>query len=239
VTGNASGLGPSIQRALNRPEAIWIVLSNAIPVAGVVFWGWPAFSLLLFYWIETVVIGGFNLLKLAISGFTKPRPLPALTVFLVPFFCFHYGLFCFVHGTFVIAMFSVAGAFQDASGGSSGMPGLVATVWRVIETDADMRMSVLSFVGVQAGFFAIVWLGGGQWRKVNPLAQMMEPYGRILVMHFTIFAATIPVLLLGQGVFAVLALAVMKGCLELGMPELDIAKKLKNLPADKIPDTDV
>jgi Family of unknown function (DUF6498) len=238
MTANAASPGPILERALSRPDAIWILLSNAIPVAGVVLWGWPAFSLLLFYWIETVVIGAFNLLKLAISGFTKPKAVAAFTVFLLPFFVFHYGLFCFVHGTFVMAMFSVAGEFQDAGGMSSGMPDLISTVWRMIETDADLRLSVASFVAVQAGFFTLVWLGGGAWRKINPLAQMMEPYGRILVMHFTIFVATIPVLLMGQGVVAVLALAVMKCALELGLPEFDIAKKLKDLPPDKFPDAE-
>jgi hypothetical protein len=222
----------------NRPEAVWIVLSNAIPIFCVVFLGWPAFSLVLFYWIENVVTGAFNVLKLAISGFTKPRAVAVFTVFLVPFFCFHYGLFCFVHGTFLVSIFTIAGTFQDQSGLSSGMPDLLTTVWREVETDADLRAAVLSLIAVQAGWFAAIWLAQARWRTVNPLAQMMEPYGRIVVMHMTIFVATIPVVLLGEGVVAVLALAILKCGLELGMPQFDLVKKLKNLPPDKFPDTD-
>jgi hypothetical protein len=230
-------IGGKVQEALGRPEAIWIVASNAIPIFGVLFLGWPAFSLLLFYWIENVVIGGFNALKIAASGIGKPKALAAFTLFLVPFFIFHYGMFCFVHGVFVLAMFSFSGGAQPALAGVDGVTDVVSVVWTQLETDRDLRLSVLALVGVQAAWFAVLWLGAGKWRDTNPFAQMMEPYGRILVMHLTIFAATIPVLLLGQTWIAVAALAVLKACMELGLadfaPGLD---KLKNLPPDKFPD---
>lgn len=231
VTGGTTSLTTTVSQALSRPEAIWIVASNAIPIYGVLVLGWPAFSLLLFYWIENVVIGGFNVLKIAVSGFTKPAVLAAITVFLIPFFCFHYGLFCFVHGIFVLAMFSFGGAFEGAP------DDVVSVVWRLLETDPDLRRSVLALVGVQALSFLLAWVVAGEWRKTNPLSQMFEPYGRILVMHFTIFVATIPVLLLDQAWIAVAALAVFKACMELGLSGFAPAfEKLKNLPPDRLPD---
>lgn len=165
MTGGANSIGTTVQQAMSRPEAIWIVLSNAIPIAGVLFFGWPAFSLLLFYWIENVVVGAFNVLKIAVSGVTKPNPMAAFTGFLVPFFCFHYGLFCYVHGVFVLAMFSFGG-------GVDGAADEVATyVWRRLETDAELRLSVWMLIGVQAAWFVVLWVLAGKWRTTNPLVQ--------------------------------------------------------------------
>lgn len=224
-------IGGHVQQALSRPEALWIVLSNAIPIYGVLVLGWPAFSLLLFYWIENVVIGGVNALKIAASGIGKPKPLAAFTVFLVPFFLFHYGLFCFVHGVFVLAMFSFGSNFE-------GSPDdVVSVVWRLLETDAGLRLGVIALIAVQAAWFLVLWVGAGKWRTVNPLAQMIEPYPRIIVLHMTIFVATIPVLLLGQAWIAVAALAALKCCMELGLTQFSAAfDKLKDMPPDKFPD---
>ena len=224
-------IGGHVQQALSRPEAIWIVASNAIPVAGALFFGWPALSLMLFYWIENAVIGAFNALKIAVSGIGKPKALAAFTVFLVPFFFFHYGLFCYVHGVFVLAMFAVA----DPSVSDSF--DLVTVVWRRLETDTDLRTGVIALIAVQAAWFLVLWVGAGKWRTVNPLAQMFEPYPRIIVLHFTIFVATIPVLLLGQGWIAVAALAAFKACMELGLTQFSAGfDKIKNLRPDEFPD---
>jgi hypothetical protein len=208
LTGKTT-LGTFVQQALGRPDAAWILLSNAIPIAGVLFLGWPALSLLLFYWMETVVIGGINALKIALAGAAKPNPMASVTLVLVPFFCFHYGLFCYVHGVFVLAMFGGAqGAADDP----------VAFVWQSLETDADLRLTVTMLVAVHAAWFLLMWVLPGRWRAANPMVQMMEPYGRIIVLHITIFVAAIPVLLLGQPWIAIAALAVLKTLMELGLP---------------------
>jgi hypothetical protein len=230
VTETPQTLGASIQQTLGRPEALWIVLSNAIPILGVAFWGWPAFSLLLFYWIENVIIGGFNAAKIAIAGLTKPKPMWSYTFFLVPFFCVHYGIFCFVHGMFLIGMFSFAGV------GEPGPLELIPAVWNELQTDAGLRTGVLALVGVMGAWFAVLWLGAEKWRTTNPFVQMIEPYGRIVVMHFTVLIGTMPVLALGQPVIAVAILAVLKCCMDLGLAGFSFgADKFKDLKPDEIP----
>jgi hypothetical protein len=229
-------LGATIQQSLSRPETLWIVLSNAIPIAGVAFWGWPAFSLLLFYWIENVVVGGFNVAKITIAGLTKPKPMYSYTFFLVPFFCFHYGLFCFVHGTFLLAMFSFSGGIPGLTAGGPDMFELIPFVWSQLETDTDLRLGVLALIGVLGAWFAVLWLGTGKWRDTNPFVQMIEPYGRIIVMHLTVLLGTVPVLLLGQPVIAVTILALLKCAMDLGLANFAFgAGKFKDLRPDEIP----
>ena len=209
----------SYREALSRPEALWVVMWNVIPVTGVLFFGWSAFSLLIFYWVENVVIGAFNALKLLIlsGAYGKRGILPG--AFMVPFFCLHYGLFCYVHGVFLLAMLLFGGMAPPDIAGGFEPSNLLPTIWAQVQADEDLRLSVLALIGAQALAFLFLWLLPGKWRDTNPLIQMIEPYGRIIVMHLTIFIATIPVMLIGEFAFAVLALALMKCGLELGLPQ--------------------
>lgn len=218
----------SYREALSRPEALWVVMWNVIPVTGVLFFGWSAFSLLIFYWIENVVIGAFNALKLAILCGSHGKKGLLAGAFLVPFFGVHYGLFCYVHGVFLLAMLLFGGMTPpDVAGGFEPF-NLLPTIWAQVEADEDLWLSVVALVGTQALAFLFLWLLPGKWRDMHPMIQMFEPYGRIIVMHLTIFIATIPVMLIGEFAFAVLALALLKCGLELGLPQFTLGvDKLK------------
>ena len=128
MTDDSKGLVASIGEAFTRPVSYWILLQNMIPVAGVLFFGWKAFLLLLFYWLENVVIGLVNLLKIAVSGFTKNREAGLVTLFLVPFFVVHYGIFCFVHGMFLLGIMAMSGALHEDGSIVSGDFDLIDSV---------------------------------------------------------------------------------------------------------------
>src|SRR2546429_5223218 len=72
------------------PSLFILLLANAFPVAGVLFLGWTVFPLVLLYWLENVVVGGFNVAKLLLA---QPRqPVYWLgKAFLVPLFLGHFG----------------------------------------------------------------------------------------------------------------------------------------------------
>ncbi len=214
--------------ALQRPDLIWVVASNLIPVIGVIFYGWAALPLMVFYWIENVVIGGFNILKILVSGFTKSRTLAVVAVFLSAFFVFHYGLFTYVHGIFVFAMFSMSGAIHAGLDPNAAPDDVLTNVLALVNADSDLYWSVLALVAVQAGWFVFYWLLFGHWRTASPITQMYEPYGRIIVLHMTIIVATLPVLLLGEPMFAVLILAVLKSIVELGLSGFQIPNDSDN-----------
>ena len=88
------------------PSVVALVIANAIPILGVLFLGWTVFPLVLLYWLENVVVGGFNVAKLVMA---QPRE-PAYWLgkfFLIPFFLVHFGGFTYIHG--------VLGEYQRAS----------------------------------------------------------------------------------------------------------------------------
>ncbi|MGZ8364556.1 MAG: DUF6498-containing protein, partial [Caulobacteraceae bacterium] len=79
-----------------EPPMLAVIAFNLVPVASVLWFGWSAGLLVIFYWIENVVIGVFNAPKIAMSAAGQGKLGQA--AFYTPFFMLHYGLFTLVHG---------------------------------------------------------------------------------------------------------------------------------------------
>ena len=90
-----------------------LLLANLVPVFGVLYLDWDVSSIIVLYWAENLVIGGFTLLKMLVAG-------KAGALFRMLFFCVHYGGFCAIHGIFVLELTRFAGEhFQPAAAASS------------------------------------------------------------------------------------------------------------------------
>jgi len=59
------------------------------------------------FWFENVVIGGFNVLRMLISGVRMGGAGIVGALFMSAFFTVHYGLFTAVHGVFVVMLFGM------------------------------------------------------------------------------------------------------------------------------------
>ena len=49
------------------PSALVLVAANLVPLAGVLFFGWSVFSTLLLFWVENVIVGAFNVLRMLVA----------------------------------------------------------------------------------------------------------------------------------------------------------------------------
>src|SRR5882672_10492559 len=87
-----------------RPSVIALVAANLVPLVGVFVFHWEVFPLLFLFWMENVVVGVSNVLKMLFAAPSDPVRWAA-KLFIIPFFCVHYGGFALVHGVFVIAFF--------------------------------------------------------------------------------------------------------------------------------------
>ena len=47
------------------PAVILALIGNLIPLAGLHYWGWDPFQLLMLYWMETVIVAGWALARIA------------------------------------------------------------------------------------------------------------------------------------------------------------------------------
>src|ERR1051325_10696525 len=86
------------------PSALVLVAANLVPLAGVLFFGWSVFATLLLFWVENVIVGGFNVLRMLWAQPDNPLTWVAKAG-MIPFFIVHYGMFTTVHGLFVLTLF--------------------------------------------------------------------------------------------------------------------------------------
>ena len=73
-----------------------LVAANLIPLVGVLFYDWNAILVLALFWIENLIIGGFNVVRM-VTVSVRSKEWSGL--FKSVFFIFHYGAFCVVHGS--------------------------------------------------------------------------------------------------------------------------------------------
>jgi hypothetical protein len=162
-----------------------LVAANLVPLAGVLFWGWDVFALLLLFWMENVVVGLFFALRMLFVDLEESA-LWLAKLFMVPFFCVHYGMFTAVHGVFVFMLF---GQGKYRAEGLNALAVLVAS-----------------------HLFSFAWnyLYRGEFRGAQLSRLMAQPYGRVVVLHVAIILGGIAAMMLGSPLWALLVLLGLK-----------------------------
>jgi hypothetical protein len=156
---------------------IALVLANVIPLYGVLALGWEVFPIMLLFWMENLVVGGFNVLKMLLSE-PQDRAKWLGKLFLVPFFCFHYGMFTLIHGVFVLGFFGQ----YFRPGASFPSTGDVVGLIR----ELHLGYAVLALVASHAFSFGYNYLWRGEFRTSSLQGLMQQPYGRVVVLHLAI-----------------------------------------------------
>jgi hypothetical protein len=186
-----------------------LVATNLLPLVGVLFLGWDIFIVLLLYWLENGIVGVLNVVKMSLAvGPAEPGRPPLRNIgigrtlekaAMVPFFVFHYGVFWVVHGVFVVVLTSIGGV----------LPGSGATSWLWVAIGAAglLTSHVVSL--------RLNYVGRGEYRRISPGAQFMQPYPRMIVLHVTIVMGGIFVIGMGQPLLLVALLVLLKTGLDL------------------------
>ena len=210
-----------------------LVVVNLIPLAGVLLLGWRLSDLMLLYWLENGIIGGFTVLKILTSraaaeatrsghGATLaalPHRIGAIGTAL--FFTVHYGIFWTVHGVFVRLFFtSPAGPF--AGGWPGPVPGLSGGPFggmlgvgepfgpAVAAAGSGFTVALLSLVVSHGLSYVVNYLGRGEDRSLSPPELMQQPYGRVVVLHVTILGGGFFAMFLGQPLLSLVLLVALK-----------------------------
>lgn len=230
-----------------KTSAYVLIAANALPLFGVLFLGWDTFSIVALYWSENVIIGAINVLKMITcnpdpnaidwSKFDKSDPLElvelkskltgatgtvqlanqGMKLFLIPFFIFHYGLFCLVHGVFVFALFG-----HEAFGfGPFGPLGNIREVF----SEQHLWWCVIALAGSHLWSFFVNYLGRGEYRRTAVPLLMAQPYARIVVLHVAILLGAFASLAFGSNIGILMILIVGKTALDLS---LHLRERMKN-----------
>jgi hypothetical protein len=202
-------------RALRNPIVLTGLAVDLAPVYAVLAWGWSATPLVLVYWTENVISGVMTLPRIFISGANYGAKMMGISLFLCAFFVVHYGLFCAVHGTFLM-VFAVAGdAMHGAAEPGAGLfndvlMNIPAMIGVAISSGMHVDWLLEAMVAWQVVVFIWEFILKGGWKRTNPMAEMFAPYGRIIILHFGLFAGFGALLLLGQPMVGVLGLILFR-----------------------------
>ncbi len=166
----------------------FLVAVNLLPLAGVLFFGWSVYEVVLLFWAENLVVGLYALARMVtlLSRNGDKRML-----LLIPFFCFHFGMFTIVHGMFVIHMFRP----EDHVSGGTGM-----SLW----------IPFLALLISHGASYVVNFLGKKEYQGMQGQEVMMAPYKRVAILHITILLGGFLVNALGQPIFALALLVVLK-----------------------------
>jgi hypothetical protein len=197
---------PTFESASDRAFPLLLIALNALPVYGVLEWGWQSFDLIFLYWLENLIIGVFMLLRMVVRPYRHAVDLIA-PLFLAPFFTFHYGMFCLGHGIFVFALF---GHDQYETG---GLTDVLANIWPVLQTHY-LLWAAASLLALQLfDWLRDIRTHGLGAHGVRQL--MVAPYRRIIVLHLTLIASGFALAALDEPLAGLLILVVLKTCFDL------------------------
>lgn len=179
-----------------------LVGANLVPLGGALLGGWSVYDIVLLFWAENLVIGVMQVLRM--GSVAVLRKLPAM-LFLAGFFCFHYGLFTFVHGIFVVTM--LAPPDEQAAGLAGAMA--LLTSWE------GLLWGLLGLTASHLFSYVVNFLLGGEWRDPEPMKLMVQPYGRIVVLHLTILIGAFLAVSIGETTAMLALLVVLKVIVDL------------------------
>ena len=228
-------------------SAYTLIAVNLLPLFGVFFLGWKAFDVVFLYWMENVILGGINLLKILtcmpdpkllaesiqekirsltdrgadITGEQREEQekflaslqngtgmLQASKLFFAPFFTVHYGGFCFVHGIFVCAILGSGGPLQ----GGFASPFDIANL---AFGNTSLMLGALALGASHLVSYFTNFIGRGEYRRSAPMLLMMEPYGRVIVLHIAIVFSGFFAVVLGSPIWLLILLVCGKTFLDL------------------------
>ena len=170
-----------------------------MPIFGVLYWGWDATAILVLYWLESVIMGLLNVPKILACRQTEEGHIVSAlgNLFVAGFFSVHYGIFTFVHGTFLAEMFGARSMMEELLSGGT-------IFWTAVTFLISHLFSMF-----------INFFGKKEYLGRETGKQMMSVYGRVFVMHFVIILGGFAVQAFGAPVLAVLMLIILKTVIDL------------------------
>jgi hypothetical protein len=170
---------------------VTLVLANLMPLGGVLALGWNAGQVILAYWLENLVIGAFNVLRIVFCSGDRSGTAHFAKVGAIPFFVIHYGAFCLIHGVIVLVLlrmgpdgvvdFEPMRVDTTVFGPFGFLVGLGETILRSLPPGAWWTVAALA--ASHAVSFVADYLVGGEFRSATVKELMGAPYARVVVLH--------------------------------------------------------
>jgi hypothetical protein len=172
-----------------------VLISNLIPLIGVLYWGWSTFVLLMLYWAETVIIAFWTLMRILIGADFAKNFFGEITgrLFFFGFFLVHSCGFMLGHFIFLWAFYS--GKVRNSTLDEAFFQSLQTEFWNgIVIANGLLIPLAVSFIG-RGIAFVIEMAKLPLWRRLvdddpvegrQPGALVGGLYARIIIMHLVI-----------------------------------------------------
>ena len=217
---------------------IALIGANLIPLAGVFLFKWDVTYIIILYWAENLIAGFYNILKIAFVRVNNSIFSPE-KLFIIPFFCIHYGGFCAAHGFFLTVFFKLGSTSPPFAEGGADWWGpfifiqmlinVVVRVWS--SAPPEMVWALLGLFISHGVSFVENFILGGEYRRSTIKELMHQPYQRIMVMHIAIIAAGIFVMKFNSPMPMLVILILLKIIFDLFLHRKSHKKKTKKKAA--------
>jgi len=193
-----------------------LITANLIPFIGIFLFNWDVSFIVLLYWIENLIAGFYNILKMALLKVDHSLE-NAGKLFLIPFFCVHYGGFCAVHGFFLIHFFEIGNGSSPFDNARHWwgpfifvqlLFSVIAKIWS--SKPPEMIWAVIGLAISHGISFWENYILGQEYRTGSLKKLMHQPYQRIVVMHIAIIAGGIFVMQLNSPLPLLIILILLK-----------------------------
>ncbi len=193
-----------------------LVGANLIPFIGIFLFDWDVRFIILLYWIENLIAAFYNILKMAFLKVDHTVE-NAGKLFIIPFFCVHYGGFCAVHGFFLMHFFKIGTGSSPFDNGNEWwgpfifiqlLLSVIAKIWA--SKPPEMIWAVIGLTISHGISFVENYILGQEYKTSSLKKLMHQPYQRIVVMHIAIIAGGIFVMKLNSPLPLMIILVVLK-----------------------------
>ena len=212
-----------------------LITANLIPFVGIFFFGWDVKFIVLLYWIENLIAAFYNIIKMAILKMAQPKD-NLEKLFVIPFFCVHYGGFCAVHGFFLMHLFKIGSGSSPFDSSSDWWGPLVflqllfsiiAKIWA--SKPPEMIWAVIGLTISHGVSFVENYILGQEYKTSSLKKLMRQPYQRIIVMHIAILAGGVFVMTLDSPLPLLIILIFMKIWVDLYLHKKSHNRQIKKI----------
>ncbi len=204
----------TLKTARYTPASLALILMNLLPLIGVIFFNWDVGIIIFLYWLENVVIGLLNVIKIlssrgTVHGGARKEKLGGL-IFLSGFFAIHYGIFCFGHYTFIHSFFDGLPEFSNIP--SRLFEGFL--IWPLLGLLFSHSISMI-----------VNFYGKGEYLSRSASTQMFMPYTRIMILHVVIIFGGFLAQIMNNALGPLIILILIKTIIDLGSHQVEHSNK--------------
>lgn len=188
------------------PTVLVLIIVNLISVYGIFAWNWDLFIILLLFWLENIIIGLINLVKILA---VNPKDIVnwVQKLFIVPFFVVHYGAFTAGHGLIILTIFGEQTLLMKKL---EEDPSIFFSEMMIMLQEYSLLWVLLAIL--LSHIFSFVWnfIRKEEWKKTTVHKQMILPYARVFVLHFLVIVGGIVALALSAPSYLLVLIVLLK-----------------------------